>query len=189
MSEANGKMTKGERVELGQLIRKREKVMKSYAEERAAKMLAEFDAQSAQIYSFDQDETWKQSTEAAGKVVAKANKEIAARCKELGIPAEFAPSLEFGWRERGQNAVASRRAELRRMATSRIKSIQAETFTKIERMSLTAQTEVIANGLESDTARQFLDNMPSLESLMPSLDVAEIKRLQEEKHKERAQVW
>jgi hypothetical protein len=175
------RMSKSERVELGQLIRKREKVMKSLASERAAKMLAEFDAQSATLYSFDQDEVWKASTEEAKKVVEEANAVIADRCAKLGIPAEFAPSLNFGWCERGENAVASRRAELRRMAVARIKAIEAETITKIERLSLTAQTEVIANGLQSDAARQFLESMPSLETLMPSVPVSEIKQLQDEK--------
>jgi hypothetical protein len=180
----NGKMSKSERVELGQLIRKRERVMKSYAAERAAQMLAEFDKQSAQLYAFDQDEVWKKSAEEAKRVVEEANKAIAERCKELGIPEEFAPSLDFGWQERGQNAVASRRGELRRMAVSKIKAIEAETLTKIERLSLLAQTEVIANGLESAAAREFLEKMPSLDTLMPSLDVAEIKRLQDERHDE-----
>lgn len=177
------KMTKSERVELGQLIRKRERVMKSLAAERAANMLAEFDAQSAAIYSYDQDEIWKKSTEEAEKVVAEANKTIAARCQELGIPKEFAPSLSFGWYERGQNAVASRRAELRRMAKSRIAAIEKEALTKIERLSLTAQTEVIANGLESAAARRFLEKMPELESLMPAINAAELKQIQDAKSK------
>jgi vacuolar-type H+-ATPase subunit H len=91
--QTNDKMTKSERTELGQLIRKRERVMKAQATERAAQMLAEFDAQCAQLYSFDDDEVWKQATEAAEKVVAEANATIKARCKKLGVPAEFAPSL------------------------------------------------------------------------------------------------
>lgn len=179
------KMTRSERADLGQLIRKREKVMKSFAAERAAKMLAEFDAQSAAVYSFDQDEVWAKSTTEAERVVEQANREIAERCNALGIPEEFAPSLNFGWCERGQNAVASRRSELRRMAASRIKAIEAETITKIERLSLQAQTEVIANGLESAAARKFLEDMPTLESLMPSLTVEAVSKLQDEQRSTR----
>ena len=176
------KMSKSERVELGQLIRKRERVMKSQATERAAQMLAEFDSQSAQLYSFDDDAVWKQSVEESEKVVEKANAEIKERCGQLGIPAEFSPSLSFGWCDRGQNAVAGRRAELRRMAKSRIDAIERETQTKIERLSLVAQTEVIANGLESAAALEFLNKMPSLEILMPQIDAREIKRLSDIKH-------
>lgn len=178
----DNKMTKSERTELGQLIRKRERVMKCQATERAAQMLAEFENQCAQIYSFDDDEVWKKSTEEAGQIVAEANETIKARCKELGIPPEFAPSLTFGWYGRGQNAVASRRAELRKVAKSKIAVIERETHTKIERISLAAQTEVIANGLVSVAAREFLEAMPSLEVLMPSIDAKEIKLITDKKN-------
>lgn len=176
-------MTKSERTELGQLIRKRERVMKSLAVERSAQMLAEFDTQLAAIYSFDDDETWAKAKTEAEKVVEDANDVITKRCEELGIPKDFAPSLAFQWIGRGENMVASRRAELRRMARSRIAAVEKEAVTKIERMSLTAQTEVIANGLESTAARDFLEKMPSLESLMPTLDANELKQIQDGKQR------
>jgi len=180
--EVGGKMTRSERVELGQLIRKRERVMKSQTMERAAFMLAEFDQQSAQLYSFDDDEVWAEATREAEKIVAESSEKIRRRCKKLGIPSEFAPFLSFGWMQRGQNAVAGRRAELRRMAKSRIDAIARETYAKIERLSLTAQTEVIANGMESVAARDFLEKMPSLELLMPKIDAKEIKQLSDRQH-------
>ena len=107
-------MTKAERQELSQLIRKREKVMKSLAQERSATLLAEFDAQSAKIHHYDEDPIWQRVHAEAKEMMDRATVEIAARCRELGIPAEFAPGLEMFWHGRGHNAVASRRAELRR---------------------------------------------------------------------------
>lgn len=175
-------MTKGERSELGQLIRKRERVMKSAAAERAAQMLAEFDRQSAAIYSFDDDEVWAEATRAVEIVVREAQQTIADRCHDLGIPPEFAPGLSFGWYGRGQNAVAGRRVELRRLARSRIEAMQQEAIVKIERLSLEAQTEVIANGLESDAAKLFLSTMAPIESLMPAFEVAEVKALVDQRH-------
>lgn len=182
-------MTKSERVELGQLIRKRERVMKSLAAERAAAMLSEFESQCAAIYSFDQDEVWEQAFKGAEKVVAEAEATIAKRCKELGIPKEFAPSVGIGWYERGQNAVASRRAELRRVAKAKIALVEKETISKIERMSLEAQTEVIAHGLESEAARSFLEKLPTIEVLMPALNAVEIKQLQEQKRSKRRTIY
>jgi hypothetical protein len=181
----NGGMTKGERTELGQLIRKREKVLKAAAAERSAKMMAEFDAQSAQIYSFDDDKVWKKAAEAVQSVAKEDNKQILTRCRELGIPAEFAPGISVGWYERGQNAAAARRAELRRMAKSRVDAIEQEAKTQIERMSLEAQTAVIASGIESPAAKAFLEAMPPIEALMPSLNAVEIKGLLDLKHRER----
>lgn len=178
-------MTKSERVELGQLIRKRERVMKSLAAERAAAMLVEFESQCAAIYSFDQDEVWEKSFKEAEKVAKEAQATVANRCKELGIPKEFAPSLHLDWYSRGQNAVASRRSELRQVAKAKIAAVQKETIAKIERMSLEAQTEVIAHGLESEAAKGFLERMPSIETLMPALNAVEIKQLQERRQKRR----
>jgi hypothetical protein len=177
------RMTRSERQELGQLIRKRERVMKAQVAERGAAMLAEFENQCAQIYSFDQDETWAKAMREAEKAVDEANKNVAARCKELGIPKEFAPGVIMGWMERGQNAVTSRRVELRRMAKSRIVAAEKEAISKIERLSLEAQTEVVANGLVSNAAKEFLERMPTLEVLMPSLDARKIKEISDRNHR------
>lgn len=184
---AGATMSRAERSELGQLIRKRERVMKSAASERSAQILAEFDRQSAAIYAYDDDAVWKKAAEAAKAAVADAQIVIEMRCKELGIPPEFAPGLSVGWYGRGQNAAADRRSELRRLAKSRIEAIEKEAVTKIERLSLTAQTEVIASGLESDAARNFLESMPALEKLMPQIDVGEVKALIDAKHAKRDQ--
>ena len=174
-------MTKGERSELMSLIRKREKVMKSAACERAAKMLAEFEAQSARIYNFNDDEVWRRATVEAEAAVAQAQKLIASRCAELGIPEEFAPSIRFAWYGRGENAVRDRQEELRRAAKAKIAAIEQEAMAKIEKMSLEAQTDLLATGLESDAAKLFLGSMATVESLMPSINAIEIKDQVEER--------
>lgn len=178
-------MTKTERQELGQLIRKRERVMKNQARERSALLLAEFDASSAKIYHYDQDEVWAKATADAEAAVREAQEKIATRCQDMGIPAEFAPQISFHWHGRGHNAIAERRTELRRAAKSRIAAIEAEAITKIETLSLEAQTAVIAQGLESEAAKAFLERMPSLEALMPPVEVQEIQTLVETKREQR----
>lgn len=178
-------MTKAERHDLTQLIKKRERVMKSQAQERSAALLAEFDAQSAKIHSYDDDAVWAEATRAAEVAIAEANTKVAERCRELGIPVEFAPRLGFYWEGRGHNAAASRRQELRQAAKSRIEAIEKEAATKIERMSLEAQTQVIARGLESDAAKTFLNTMPSLDALMPPVAIGEIQALVDAKRQER----
>lgn len=177
MSAENGqvKMTRSERQELGQIVRKRERVLKSMADEHAAKMMADFDRQLAEIYSYDQDEVWKTATQEAQAVVEEANKKIAERCRSLGIPPEFAPSLSFGWIGRGQNGWRFPGSRQFRLRPSE----------KIERMSLTAQSEIIANGLESIAAKQFLAELPPLEELMPAINAQEIKQLSDEQHERR----
>jgi len=181
-------MTKQERTELGALIRKREKVLKLHAAERSAAMLAEFDLQMAQAYSYDRDETWKQLAEDARHAVEQARLGIAKRCEELGVPREFAPDMSCHWHGRGQNASKERRDELRRAAKSKIEALEREAATKIERMSLEAQTQVVAMGLESDAAQKFLKDMPSMDLLMPPIEIGEIHTLIEKRLQERKQL-
>jgi hypothetical protein len=140
-------MTKGEREDLQRLVRQREKVLKSAAKQRSAELLADFENQMGSEYSFDQDEIWRQATEAAEREVRRAQERVAARCRELGIPTRFAPSLNMHWYGRGENAVAARRTELRRMAESQIEAIERAAITKIEASCLDAQTQLAIAGL------------------------------------------
>lgn len=180
-------MTKGERDQLLQLVKKRERVMKVKAQERSAVLLAEFDAQSAKIHHWDEDAVWASVKAEADIAIEKAQLAIAARCQQLGIPVEFAPGLQMFWHGRGHNAASDRRAELRRAAKSKVEAIEKEALSKIEGLSLEAQTEIIAHGLESDAAKAFLEAMPKLEALMPSIDVKEIQSLVEARKAQRRQ--
>jgi len=170
-------MTKSEREDLAKLIRNRERVMKSAARERSAELLAEFEQQMASVYSYDQDEVWKSATEAAAAAVADAQQAITERCSELGIPARFAPNVEFSWRGRGENAIKDRRTELRAVAKSRIEAIEKSACTKIEMLCLDAQSQILAHGLTSAAAIAFFDALPKVEVLMPPLEMASVEQM------------
>ena len=171
------RMTNADRGELLSLIRKREKVMRAAAVQRSADLLAEFDAQSAKIYHWDEDATWAKAKEEAEQAVADAEKVIAARCEALGIPREFAPGISFAWHGRGHNAVNSRRTELRRAAKSKIEALEAHAVAQIEKISLQSQTDLLTQGLETDSAKLFLNSMPNMQTLMPSVQVADMQAL------------
>ena len=125
-------MTKGERTDLARLIRRRAKLARDAATQRAAEVLADFERQIGTVYSYDEDDVWKAATEAAEEAVRDAQKVIAKRCDELGIPPEFRPGVSFGWYGRGQNAAKDRRSELRKMATTQIAAAEKAARTKIE---------------------------------------------------------
>jgi hypothetical protein len=165
-------MTKSERDDLQRLIRTREKVMNAAASQRSAELLADFEQQLASVYSFDQDETWKAVTAAAEAEVERAQHTIAGRCEELGIPARFAPELIFSWRGRGENAIAERRNELRKVAQTRIAAIEKAAVTRIKMACLDAQAKVVANGLTTAAAIAFFEALPTVEALMPPLAVS-----------------
>jgi hypothetical protein len=172
----DAELTKTERLDLLKIIRAREKLAKTIAKERSAELKAKVEVQLSAIYRFDQDKVWENAKEIAENVVDEARRTVAERCKELGIPARFAPDLHLQWYGRGENAFRERRAELRKTADARIDELEMQARVKIERMSLVAQTEVVTNGL-SDSARLFLEKLPSIEVLMPELEVGKFDLL------------
>jgi hypothetical protein len=168
-------MNKSEREDLQKLIRQREKVLKSAARQRSAELIADFENQMGSEYSFDQDEVWEQAVKALEPVVRKAQEQIARRCRELGIPERFAPDLDLTWCNRGyDNLVERRKAELRRMAQTRIEAIESKAVVQIEVACLDAQTKLALADLTSDAAKQFIEQLPSIDTLMPQLSFAEV---------------
>jgi hypothetical protein len=168
-------MTRHEREDLQRLIRQREKVQKSAAKERSAQLLADFENQMGAEYAFDDDAVWAEATKAAAREVKKAQKLVEARCRELGIPKGFSPKLSLNWVNRGyDNLVEKRKRELRTMAVSQIEAIERRAILEIEKASVEAQTQLAVAGLSSEAARQFVERLPSVESLMPALSYSEI---------------
>jgi hypothetical protein len=166
----SGRMTKAERDDLVRLVKQREKVAKSAAEQRSAMMLADFERQIAAIYTFDKNDVWRAALEVGVEAVKKANEAVVAEAVRLGIPPEFHPKLSYQWRSRGENAYRERRAELRKVATAEIAAMEKTARVQIEARSIEAQTEIIANGLNSEAAIAFLEKLPPIETMMPALD-------------------
>ena len=167
-------ITRHELDDLQRLIRQREKVLKSAAKQRSAEVLADFENQMGQQFSFDQDEVWAEAVKIAEDAVVSANERIRARCRKLGMPDRFAPKLAMPWICRGENASAERRAELRKMAVTAVEAQEQKAKTQIELSCLDAQTKLAVSGLTSEAALGFVEALPSVEDLMPRLSFAEV---------------
>lgn len=175
MSGAPALISKSEREDLQRLIRQREKVLRSAARQRSAELIADFENQIGSEFSFDDDAVWQQAMNSAAIEVERAKQRVAVRCQELGIPRRFAPTLLLHWHHRGyDNLLDHRKAELRRMAKTKIEAIEQKAITEIEVSCLQAQTELAVAGLTSEAARSFLGRLPGIETLMPKLSYAEI---------------
>lgn len=173
--EAGRQMSKSEREDLIRLVKQREKVAKTAAEQRSAAMLAQFEQQISALHDFNSDAVWKAAVEAAIDAAKKANAEVAAQADKLGIPKDFQPKLAFSWARRGENEYTMRRMELRRVAKAEIDAMEKIARVQIESQSVAAQTEIIAHGLNSEAAIAFLNSLPAIESMMPALDVTAIQ--------------
>lgn len=75
----------------------------------------------------------------------------------------------MAWYGRGRSSVKGERIEMRRAGTKQVKAAQKSAFAAIERRSLETQEQIMVGGLITEDARQFLEGMPTAESLMPAL--------------------
>ncbi len=173
------KMTSAERNDLRSLIRQRARLMKTEVRQRRLELMADFERQLSATFSYDQDEIWKGAHSIAEQAVKDAQVVIEERCRELRIPKEFAPTIQMLWFGRGENAVKERRTELRFAAKARLDALEASAKTEIERVSVDGQTNLIADGLTTEAAQTFLEQMPSTETLMPVLELNQVQGLLE----------
>jgi hypothetical protein len=163
-------MTKSEREELAKVLRERRRLGTKMVEQQKAKLRADAEEQLAEIYRSD-DAAWRDLTMAAEGYIRKADRELAKRCEELGIRPEFRPRLSLSWYGRGENASKERRAELRKVMETRLDEMAKAATVQIESKILEGLTLLAADGLESSAAQAFLAGMPSVDALMPSIDV------------------
>jgi hypothetical protein len=181
MFDANfGAMSRRDRDDLDKLARMRAQVAKANAAKRKAEPLADFEAQMATQYAYDDDEVWKAATEAADAAVKMAQQRIDERCAELGIPKAFRPGVNMYWHSRGENGVAQRRTELRRVATTQLDAMEKEARAAIDAKTSEVRAAILGGGLETAEARAFVESMPTAEALMPPLDIKAIRALRAE---------
>jgi hypothetical protein len=179
MSEPDGsaKMTKADRENLLRVARMRERVTKSGLQEVGAQLLVDLDKQLESSYSFDQDKIWRESIEMARQAAQEAQAKVKERCRELGIPDRFAPSIyRPGWISTGEQASKERRTELRQLARTQVDAMIKAGKRKVEEASFDVQTRIIASGL-TEQAKEFLEAMPTPEQLMPRLNLGEIEKM------------
>jgi hypothetical protein len=150
-------LSNAERERLLKAARLREKVAKSAASARSLELMANFEQQLASNYSFDQDEIWAKAAQASKAAVEAADGAIAEECERL---ARFRPSLACQWYGRGENASKERRAELRKVAQTRIAANEKQALTEIQRISSEVQIELLAHGM-SPTALALLGLPPA----------------------------
>jgi hypothetical protein len=169
-------MTRSEREDLLKVCRMLAKVAKADAAARSAKLKADFAAQLAAEYSYDNDEVWKEAHAVVRGAAEQAQEIVARRCEELGIPRWAAPSLGLHWYRRGENAVKERRTELTRVAHSRIDEVEKKAKLEIDRASTETQTKLLAASLESAEAQAFLAAMPTAAQLMAPISLTEVRK-------------
>ncbi len=116
-------ISREERADLLRVVRNNEKISIQKAKLHSAAILAEFERQISAKYPVNHP-AWRSVTDAVEKAAALANAKIADECEKLGIVREFAPRVQCDWSDRGENAYAERRAELRIAAKAAVKEME-----------------------------------------------------------------
>lgn len=165
--------SRSERDDLRRLLRQRGKVGVLAIQQRGAEVIAEGEREIARIYKID-DARWSEITAPVQAAAATADQQIATICAELGIPPGFRPSLHISWRGRGENSFANRRAELRRVLHSAVERSIAAARLQLEQ-TITEGLELLTKGGLTDAARQMLDDLPTVQQLVPMIDVTTLK--------------
>lgn len=177
-------MTPQERQQLRQLIRLREQRAKRQVDAFADERLAQFEQEMATVYRAD-DERWARVTAAVRRVEEEANAELRRICDAEGIKEDYAPMYYSGFSGRRVNADKDRRAELRRVAQTRVKADAKAAKVSVEAASAEVQERLLVGGLRTDEARALVETIPSVESLMPPLPTAEIIEIEEANGRQR----
>ena len=166
-------MTKAEREELAKVARMNARVTKSDVEARQRELLAEVEAQLAAQYRADH-EAWRDLVEQANRMLAEVDAEIGGRSEAMGLLEKFRPHVGTIWMDRGENRLASRRAELRKVAQSRAEADARRAKVEVDRRTAEICTQLAAGGLTSPEAQAFLDAMPRVDELLPTLRMPEL---------------
>lgn len=171
---AGDRTTKGEREELLRFSRRREQVAMDQAKARSATLLADFEQMMAQEFRAD-DERWARVIAEVRALAEAANEHICAQVQAAGFPEEVTPLLRLVWLEQGDKLLGGRREELRKVAQTRLAAMERRAISAIKAQSVEFEGLVLAGGLESEAARELLATMPTIEQLMPALDVATVQ--------------
>jgi len=166
-------MTKSERDELAKVARMQAAVAKADIEQRQRDLLAEVEAQLAAQYRANH-EAWKELTAEAQRAIRAVDEEIARRCRELGVPERLRPSIGLSWYDRGESGDAKRRAELRKVAQTRLEADARKAKVEVDRRTAEIRMQLASGGLTTPEAHAFLDAMPRVDELLPELHLPEL---------------
>jgi hypothetical protein len=168
--------TAAERKEALTVIRGRERVTITAIRAYRATLMADFEKKIAARYKPADHPVWRNLHEAACRFEAEADEKMRAVCRQHDVPEAWGPRINFSWYDRGESASAQRRAELRKIAVTEAERRTAVAEAELKRRSVDAQEAIIMQGITSEAARALIQSLPTVEQLMPPLDVEALER-------------
>jgi hypothetical protein len=173
-ADVEPRLTRAERADLLRVARMRAKVSRSSIDARKGELLVEFERQVSAIYD-PADEAWADLVAKSRAATAACDAELAERCRALGIDERFRPKIAAEFFGRRQNASAERRAELRGLAIVEVDAGAKRAKHAIDAAEADVCGHILADGLGSIAASEYLAAIPTPDALMPPLDLTVIE--------------
>jgi hypothetical protein len=168
-------MTRADRDELRRALRAWHQVAKADLKAVKAERLAAFEEQIATIYN-PYDEAWADARRRADAVAKELQAVIDAEMDARGVPPAFRPIAGVHMSGRGENETASRRAELRKVAMTRLDADEKDALAKVQRAIAERELDLVAGALETVDAAAWLDRLPQPEALIAPLDIKQLEQ-------------
>jgi hypothetical protein len=182
---AEKRISKSELDTIGRALRANVKAAKHAIAALGPKLKAEFDVQLMTKYPASGDPVWKDAMDKALAEYEIQSDRVRERCKELGLPERFWPSMRGpGWMDSwsyGCSDYKDMRAEMRRVAGIQIDDMLKSRVSKLELDSANIQFEIATHGCITDAAKDFLARLPKIEEMIPPVKVSEVEAMIEGK--------
>jgi hypothetical protein len=169
-------ITKAERAELRSLIRQRFRVLRADVEQRKAELAAELEERIAARFAED-DKAWADAMYLIEEAAREANRKANDVLRGLTVT-----GLDLDGRDyeivqaRKIPQPTKERAELRRQGATRIEAKIKGALLQLDRQEADLLTRLVQGALESEEARAFLGEIPTVTSLVPADRLLELER-------------
>jgi hypothetical protein len=174
-------ITRGERTELRSLIKQRFRVLRADVAQREAELHAELEERLNERLA-DDDKVWGDVSfligEAAREANRKANDAIRGLVGRDGWPNEgrIIWSASIDSVRKSVATPAPDRSVIRRQGQTRIGATIKAAQLQLDRQEVDLLTRLASGALESDEARAFLAEIPTVSALVPAERLLELER-------------
>lgn len=169
-------ITKGERTELRSLIRQRFKVLRAEVEARRAELAAELEQRIVARFAED-DKAWADAIYLIEEAAREANRKANDILRTLNFPGYDLAGRDFNLiTRRDINQPKTERMTLRQQGATRIDVQVKAAFLQLDRQEADLLTRLVAGALESEEARSFLGEIPTVSALVPADRLLELEQ-------------
>lgn len=169
-------ITKGERTELRSLIRQRFRVLRADIDARKAELLAELEQRIDAKYA-EWDKAWADAMYLIEEAAREANRKANDVLRGLDIEELDLEGKDYSIvYTRAINKPGRGRTKLRQTGQARIEAQVKAAYLQLDRQEADLLTRLVAGALESDDARAFLGEIPSVSALVPADRLLELEQ-------------